>query len=93
MAEQQDFHKAAKARLQAQQQFKKMMGGFVVLWLFMIAIWALSGAGYFWPAWVIVGTIFAGAALGWRAYGPRGADSGPTEAQIDAEAKKFEEKG
>ena len=93
MAEQQDFHKAAKERLQAQQQFKKMMGGFVVLWLFMTAIWALSGAGYFWPAWVIVGTIFAGAALGWRAYGPRGADSGPTEAQIDAEAKKFEEKG
>jgi hypothetical protein len=93
MAEQQDFHKAAKERLQAQQQFKKMMGGFVVLWLFMTAIWALSGAGYFWPAWVIVGTIFAGAALGWRAYGPRSSDTGPTQAQIDAEAKKFEEKG
>jgi mannose/fructose/N-acetylgalactosamine-specific phosphotransferase system component IID len=93
MAEQQDFQKAAKERLQAQQQFKKMMGGFVVLWLFMTAIWALSGAGYFWPAWVIVGTVFAGAALGWRAYGPRSSDAGPSQAQIDAEAKKFEEKG
>jgi len=90
MTGEQDFHKAAKERLQAQQQFKKMMGGFVVLWLFMIAIWALSGAGYFWPAWVIVGTLFAGGALGWRAYGPRGGSAGPTEAQIDAEAKKFE---
>jgi len=90
MTGEQDFHKAAKERLQAQQQFKKMMGGFVVLWLFMIAIWALSGAGYFWPAWVIIGTLFAGGALGWRAYGPRGSASGPTEAQIDAEAKKFE---
>jgi len=90
MTGEQDFHKAAKERLQAQQQFKKMMGGFVVLWLFMIAIWALSGAGYFWPAWVIIGTLFAGGALGWRAYGPRGNASGPTEAQIDAEAKKFE---
>ena len=93
MAEQQDFQKAAKERLQAQQQFKKMMGGFVVLWLFMTAVWALSGAGYFWPAWVIVGTLFAGAALGWRAYGPRSSDEGPSQAQIDAEAKKFEEKG
>lgn len=90
MTGEQNFHKAAKERLQAQQQFKKMMGGFVVLWLFMIAIWALSGAGYFWPAWVIIGTLFAGGALGWRAYGPRGNASGPTEAQIDAEAKKFE---
>ena len=90
MTGEQDFHKAAKERLQAQQQFKKMMGGFVVLWLFMIAIWALSGAGYFWPAWVIIGTLFAGGALGWRAYGPRGSGAGPTEAQIDAEAKKFE---
>jgi hypothetical protein len=93
MADEQDFHKAAKERLNAQAQFKKMMGGFVVLWLFMIAIWALSGAGYFWPAWVIIGTVFAGAALGWRAYGPRQAGSAPTEAQIDAEAKKFEESG
>ena len=90
MTKEDSAHKAARERLQAQQQFKKMMGGFVVLWLFMIAIWALSGAGYFWPAWVIIGTLFAGGALGWRAYGPRGNASGPTEAQIDAEAKKFE---
>lgn len=94
MADESDARKAAKARLEAQQQFKKMMGGFVVLWIFMIAIWALSGAGYFWPAWVIVGTVFAGFALGWRAYGPRQTGSGePTEAQIDAEARKFEDPG
>ncbi|MFM9023286.1 MAG: 2TM domain-containing protein [Solirubrobacterales bacterium] len=94
MANEDSAHKAAKARLQAQQQFKKMMGGFAILWIFMIAVWALSGAGYFWPAWVIIGTLFAGFALGWRAYGPRKTGSGePTEAQIDAEAKKFEEPG
>ena len=91
MADETDLHKAAKERLLAQQQFRKMMGGFVVLWLFMIAVWALSGAGYFWPAWVIIGTLFAGGALGWRAYGPRRTGpSAPTEAQIDAEARKFE---
>ena len=94
MADTDNAHKAAKARLQAQQQFRKMMGGFVVLWIFMIAIWALSGAGYFWPAWVIIGTLLAAGALGWRAYGPRQAGDGePTEAQIDAEAKKFEDAG
>jgi hypothetical protein len=94
MADKQDFQKAAKDRLDSQAQFKKLMGGFVVLWLFMIAVWALSGQGYFWPAWVIIGTLFAGAALGWRAYGPRSTGPGePTQAEIDAEAKRFEEKG
>ncbi len=92
MADEQDFHKAAKERLDAQAQFKKMMGGFVILWVFMIAIWALSGAGYFWPAWVILGTGIAGVAVGWRAYGPRSTGPRqPTEAEIDAEAKKFED--
>lgn len=91
MAEEDSVHKAARERLQAQQQFKKVLGGFAILWLFMIAVWALSGAGYFWPAWVIIGTLFAGFTLGWRAYGPRKAGpSGPTEAQVDAEARKFE---
>jgi len=28
--------------------------GFLQVNLLLIAIWALSGAGYFWPAWVIV---------------------------------------
>ena len=94
MADEQEYRKAAKDRLEAQGQFRKMIGGFLVLWILMIAIWALSGQGYFWPAWVIIGTLLASIAVGWRAYGPR--DTGPTEpteAQIDAEAKKFEDSG
>ena len=92
MSDELDFHKAAKERLDAQAQLKKMLGGFVILWVFMIAVWALSGAGYFWPAWVILGTGIAGVAVGWRAYGPRSTGpKQPTEAEIDAEAKKFED--
>jgi hypothetical protein len=29
-------------------------GGFLQVNVLLIAIWAVSGAGYFWPAWVIV---------------------------------------
>jgi hypothetical protein len=28
---------------------------YVVINVFLVAIWALTGAGYFWPAWVILG--------------------------------------
>ena len=28
---------------------------FVLINLFLVAIWALTGFGYFWPAWVILG--------------------------------------
>jgi len=28
---------------------------YVVINAFLIAIWALAGGGYFWPAWVILG--------------------------------------
>ena len=28
---------------------------FVLINLFLVAIWVLTGFGYFWPAWVILG--------------------------------------
>jgi hypothetical protein len=28
---------------------------FVVINVFLVGVWALSGAGYFWPAWVVLG--------------------------------------
>jgi hypothetical protein len=34
-------------------------GGFVPIAALLIAIWAVTGAGYFWPAWVIVWWGFA----------------------------------
>jgi hypothetical protein len=34
-------------------------GGFLQVNALLIAIWAVSGAGYFWPAWVMVWWAFA----------------------------------
>jgi hypothetical protein len=43
--------------------------------LFVIAvcviIWAVSGAGDFWPVWVMLGFAIALAASAWNACGPR----------------------
>ncbi len=89
MAEQLDnAHKAAEARLKSQRAFWTTFGGFAVLWIACTIIWALSGGGGFWPIWVILGTGVATLFLGWSAFGPR--STGPTEAEVDEEAKKFE---
>jgi hypothetical protein len=34
-------------------------GGFLPIVVLLVAIWAVTGAGYFWPAWVIVWWGFA----------------------------------
>ncbi len=87
MTDQSDVRKAAESRLKQQAGFKRMIGGFVIIWIASTAIWAISGAGFFWPVFVIFGTGIAALFSGWAAYGPR--DTGPSEQQIDAEMKKF----
>lgn len=38
-----------------QQAFVVHARTYVVINTFLVAIWLLAGAGYFWPAWVILG--------------------------------------
>ena len=42
--------------------------GAVVISLFMVVIWALSGQGYFWPIWVMGGFLIGGIFYGVRSY-------------------------
>jgi Flp pilus assembly protein TadB len=81
--------KAAEERLQQQAGFKKMIGGFLLLIVLAVVIWALTGQGYFWPAWMILGLAVATVATAWSAYGPR--QKGPSQSEIEAEARKFED--
>ncbi|MBU3691786.1 MAG: 2TM domain-containing protein [Solirubrobacterales bacterium] len=87
--EQSSARKAAEERLKQQAGFKKMVGGFLVLIIVMVIIWAVAGQGYFWPIWVIVGLAIATIFSAWSAYGPR--DKAPSEAKIEEETRKFEE--
>ena len=81
--------KAAEERLQQQAGFKKMIGGFLILIVVAVAIWAITGQGYFWPIWLVFGLGIATAFSAWSAYGPR--DKGPSQAEIDEEARKYED--
>ena len=51
-------------RLHQRRGFANYIIGAIVISLFMVVIWALSGRGYFWPVWVMggffIGAIFYG---------------------------------
>jgi 2TM domain-containing protein len=51
-----DEREAARRRVRNRRQFTRSVIAYVVVSAALIAIWAVSGAGYFWPAWVRLGS-------------------------------------
>ncbi|MCU0279374.1 MAG: 2TM domain-containing protein [Candidatus Nanopelagicales bacterium] len=81
------YRKAAVKRINDKRSFWRVLGVFVIVSALLTAIWAMSGAGYFWPMWAMFGMGIAAAFMAWGAYGP--AQAPPSEAQIDAEMRKM----
>ncbi len=76
----------ARKRLQARRDFGSHVVAFVVINAFLVGIWAFTGAGYFWPAWVL-GVWGAGLVLhAWDAFVHRPI----TEADVDAELRRHQ---
>lgn len=84
---QEELRKQAIHRVKAKQSFWRLAGVFAIVWLILIAVWAMSGRGYFWPMWAIFGMGIALAFSAWGAYGPH---QGVTEEEIDAEMRKMQ---
>jgi hypothetical protein len=45
----------ARKRVEARRGLSAHAVTYVVVNLFLIAVWAMTGADYFWPAWVLAG--------------------------------------
>lgn len=63
-----DARAAAIKRIKAKRDFRNHVAVFVVINLMLVAIWALAGGGYFWPAWSIFGWGIGLAFHGYSAY-------------------------
>jgi hypothetical protein len=74
----------ARKRLQAKREFTGNVAAYVVVNAFLIVIWALSGAGYFWPGWVLAGWGIGLLLHGWDVYFRRPI----TEADVEAEMRR-----
>ncbi len=75
---------AARRRLHARRDFVSHVVAYVVVNGFLVAIWALTGAGYFWPVWVICGWGIGLVLHAWDTFWRRPV----TEADIDAEMRR-----
>lgn len=76
-----DEREQARKRVTARRDFTSHVVAYVVVNGFLVGMWALTGGGYFWPAWVI-GAWGIGLVLhAWDAFFRRPV----TEEDVDAE--------
>ena len=64
-----ELMKLAKRRVVLKATYKWMWVGYSMLTLFLVFIWAITGRGYFWPIWPMIGNGFALAVIGVVFYG------------------------
>jgi len=79
-----DDREEARRQVQARRDFGSHLVAYVVINAFLIAVWAVTGAGYFWPIWVICGWGIGLVLHAWDVFFRKPV----TEADIDAELNR-----
>lgn len=79
-----EARKLARKRLQAKRDLSTHAVAYIVVNLFLIGVWAFTGQGYFWPAWVLGGWGIGLALNTWEVLARRPI----TEADIDRELRR-----
>lgn len=75
----------ARSRIRARRDFTAHLVSYLVVNAFLVGIWAATGAGYFWPGWVLGGW-GAGLVLhAWDTFLRRPV----TEADVEAEVRRM----
>jgi fatty acid desaturase len=46
---------SARKRVEKRRNLQGGLVAYVVVNAFLVAVWAMTGGGYFWPAWIIAG--------------------------------------
>jgi hypothetical protein len=73
----------ARRRVEKRRNLQTGFVAYVVVNAFLVAVWALTGGGYFWPAWVIGGWGVGMVLASWDYL------RGPvTEADVDRELRR-----
>ena len=79
-----DERDEAIRQIKRRRSFQGHAATYVIINLMLVGIWAMSGGGYFWPAWSILGW---GVGLGFHAYSTYGERS-ISEADIQDEIER-----
>ncbi len=82
--EPEDERALARKRVEKRRGLQGAAIAYVVVNAFLVFVWAISGGGYFWPAWVMAGW-GVGMVLGYWDY-----KRGPiTEGDVDTELRRM----
>ena len=73
----------ARKRVERKHKFRGDVVAYVIVNLFLIGIWAVTGFGYFWPGWVLAGWGVLLLLDAWNVYFRRPV----TEAEVDDELR------
>ncbi len=76
-------YELARKRVERKRKFKGDVVAYVVINAFLIGVWAVTGAGYFWPGWVLAAWGVFLALDAWNVYYRRPI----TEADIEREMR------
>jgi hypothetical protein len=66
-----ELRKLAVMRLKKRRDFSTHLVVYLIVNAMLVAIWAITGAGFFWPVFVILGWGIGVAANAWDVYGRR----------------------
>jgi len=81
-----DLRKTARDRIRKRRDFGAHLVAYIVVNAMLIGIWAFTGAGYFWPAWVLFGWGIGVVMNAWDVFFRRPV----TEHDIDREVRKLD---
>jgi hypothetical protein len=81
-----DIATTARTNLEKRRHFRAEIISAIGVDLLMVVIWAATGAGYFWPGWVIGASALGLAATGYHVYGRQPI----SQADIDREIARLQ---
>jgi hypothetical protein len=81
-----ELREEAVASIKRKRGFKQTLLAYVIVNIGLIIVWAATGAGYFWPAWVIGGW---GIGLAFQAYDAYGRRRTIGEDEISSEIQRL----
>lgn len=82
-----DLRQAAVHNLAKKRGFMTYLGSAVFVSLLMVVIWFLTGRGYFWPIWVMLGFLVGAIWMAINTFGNW--NRGPSEDQIQSEMRRL----
>ena len=89
MTTDEELRAQALKRIHERRSFYTVLAVYVIVNAALVGYWFLSGGGYFWPAWVIIGWGIGVAIQGFRVFVTPGE---PSDAEVQREMDKMRSK-